>query len=97
MDNNLSPTTTTAFYAQSIASFVLSGTAMAVGIVYLPVNGWMRAFLCLGLLYVITSTVAMAKVVRDRQEVSGLSSRVDKARVEKLLAEHDPFSTKNLA
>jgi hypothetical protein len=29
--------------------------------------------------------------VRDRQEESYVSNRVDRARVDKLIAEHDPF------
>jgi hypothetical protein len=41
---------------------------VAIGIVYLPVGTWVRAFLALGLLYVITSTFTLAKCIRDRQE-----------------------------
>ncbi|WP_203955115.1 YiaA/YiaB family inner membrane protein [Planotetraspora mira] len=85
------PTTTTAFYVQSVISFGVSVTALAVGVAYLPVNGWVRAFLSLGLLYVVTSTFTLAKCVRDRQEESTLVGRVDQARLDKLLAEHDPF------
>jgi hypothetical protein len=84
-------TTTTAFYIQAVISFGISVTALAVGIAYLPVNGWVRAFLSLGLLYVVTSTFTLAKCVRDRQEESTLVGRVDQARLDKLLAEHDPF------
>jgi hypothetical protein len=84
-------TTTTAFYVQAVISFGISMTALAVGIAYLPVNGWVRAFLSLGLLYVVTSTFTLAKCVRDRQEESTLVGRVDQARLDKLLAEHDPF------
>jgi len=32
-------------------------------------------------------------VVRDRQESSAVLTRVDQARLEKLLAEHDPFTS----
>jgi hypothetical protein len=85
------PATTTAFYVQSVISFGVSVTALAVGVAYLPVNGWVRAFLSLGLLYVVTSTFTLAKCVRDRQEESTLVGRVDQARLDKLLAEHDPF------
>jgi hypothetical protein len=30
-------------------------------------------------------------VVRDRQELSEVTTRVDQARLDKLLTEHDPF------
>ncbi|GAA1605506.1 MULTISPECIES: YiaA/YiaB family inner membrane protein [Kribbella] len=91
MTKRIQPQQTAAFYAQAVASFGISLTAMAIGLVYLPAAPWVRAFLTLGLLYVVTSTVVLCKVVRDRQEVSEVSSRVDQARLDKLLTEHDPF------
>jgi hypothetical protein len=61
-------TSSTAFYLQSAISFAVSTTGVALGVVYLPVGTWVRAFLALGLLYVITSTFTLAKCIRDRQE-----------------------------
>ncbi|GAA2996520.1 YiaA/YiaB family inner membrane protein [Streptosporangium longisporum] len=84
-------TTTTAFYAQAVISFGLSVTALAIGITYLPVTVWVRSFMAVGLLYVVTSTFTLAKCVRDRNEEAAVVSRVDQARLDKLLAEHDPF------
>ncbi|WP_067964621.1 YiaA/YiaB family inner membrane protein [Nocardiopsis trehalosi] len=84
-------TATPAFFVQSALSFAVSSVGLGVGILYLPVDAWMRAFVGLGLLYVITSTFTLAKVVRDRQEETAVTSRVDQARLDKLLAEHDPF------
>lgn len=83
--------TTTAFYAQAVISFALSLAAVGLGVAYLPVNGWVRAFLALGLLFTVTSAFTLAKCVRDRQEETYVVSRVDQARLEKLLAEHDPY------
>ena len=84
-------TTTTAFYVQAAASFGLSLFAVAIGVAYLPVGRWERAFLGLGLLYVVTSAFTLAKCVRDREEITHVVSRVDQARIDKLLVEHDPF------
>jgi hypothetical protein len=91
MDTNPQPRTTSAFYVQSIASFGLSLTATVAGIVYLPVGAWIRAFLAVGLLYVVTSAFTLAKCVRDAQEAGTVVRRVDQARMDKLLAEHDPY------
>jgi hypothetical protein len=91
MPKPIQPSQTNAFYLQAILSFALSMTAMTIAIVYLPAAGWIRAFLALGLLYLVTSTVTLCKVVRDRQELSVVTNRVDQARLDKLLAEHDPF------
>jgi hypothetical protein len=91
MTKRIQPSQTAAFYAQAVASFGVSVTAMVIALIYLPAQPWVRAFLALGLLYVVTSTVVLCKVVRDRQELSEVSSRADQARLDKLLSEHDPF------
>jgi hypothetical protein len=83
---------TTAFYAQAIISFGLSLGAVTIGIAYLPVDAWIRAFLLVGLLYSVTSTFTLAKCVRDHHETQRVLHRVDEARLERLIAEHDPFS-----
>ncbi|GAA2740114.1 YiaA/YiaB family inner membrane protein [Kitasatospora cinereorecta] len=88
--------TTAAYYVQAVISFALATAALGLGIAYLPVSAWMRAFLAVGLLYEITSAFTLAKVVRDRQEAGELTSRVDQARLDKLLAEHDPFKVEGM-
>ena len=85
------PATTAAFHVQAIVSFAVSLAAVALAIVYLPADPWIRAFLALAVLYVTTSAFTLAKCVRDRQESLTVVSRVDQARLDKLLAEHDPF------
>jgi hypothetical protein len=85
----LRPHTTTAFYFQAAASFGVSLGAVGFGIAYLPVGGWLRAFLAVGILYTVTSAFTLAKCVRDRQEETAIVSRVDQARLDKLLAEQD--------
>ncbi|MEU8277651.1 YiaA/YiaB family inner membrane protein [Microbispora bryophytorum] len=91
MAQSVKPPTTTAFYLQAVISFAISLVGLAAGIIYLPVTTWVRSFLALGLMYVVTSTFTLAKCVRDRQEEATVVSRVDQARLDKLLAEHDPF------
>jgi hypothetical protein len=89
MTSPLRPRTTTAFFVQCALSFGLSVAALALGLAYLPIGGWPRAFLALGVLYAITSAFGLAKCVRDRQEETAVVSRVDQARLDKLLAEQD--------
>lgn len=90
------PKNTPAFYAQAVASFALAMCAVTVGIVALPVDPWVRGFLALGLLYTVTSAFTLAKCIRDRQEDNALTKRVDQARLDKLITEHDPFKTESL-
>jgi hypothetical protein len=70
---------TTAFFVQAIISFGISMTAVTVGIVYLPAPMWIRAFLGLGILYVITSSFTLAKCIRDRQEADVALGQLDGA------------------
>jgi hypothetical protein len=57
-----------AFFLQSALSFIVSFAAVGLGVVFLPAPVWVRAFLGLAVLYVVTSTFTLAKCVRDRQE-----------------------------
>ncbi|MFD7861231.1 MULTISPECIES: YiaA/YiaB family inner membrane protein [unclassified Streptomyces] len=82
---------TAAFYGQAVASFGVAIGAVAVGIYSLDADAWVRGFLAIGVLYLVTSAFTLAKVIRDRQEAGQLVSRVDQARLDKILAEHDPF------
>lgn len=85
--------TTAAFHLQAMISFAVSSTAVGLGVASLPVDGWMRAFLAIGVLYIVTSSFTLAKCVRDRHEASSVVHRVDEVRLERILAEHDPFRT----
>ncbi|MFE9782768.1 YiaA/YiaB family inner membrane protein [Streptomyces sp. NPDC005775] len=82
---------TAAFYGQAVASFGVAIGAVALGIYSLDADAWVRGFLAIGVLYLVTSAFTLAKVIRDRQEAGQIISRVDQARLEKILAEHDPF------
>jgi hypothetical protein len=88
--------TTTAFYAQSALSFAIALGGLVIGIIYLQVDPWVRAFLSVGALYLVTSAFTLAKCVRDQQENVSVISRLDQARLERLLAEFDPYQAPNL-
>ena len=84
---------TTAFAAQAAISFGASLFAMLVAVYFMEADPWVKGFLALGTLYLTTSTFTLAKVVRDMQEDQRVFHRIDQARVDKLLAEHDPFKS----
>ncbi|WP_406859942.1 YiaA/YiaB family inner membrane protein [Streptomyces sp. HUAS MG47] len=83
---------TAAYYMQAVISFGIALGAVGLGILNLDADVWVRAFLGIAVLYLTTSAFTLAKVVRDRQEAGQIVSRVDQARLEKLLADHDPFT-----
>ena len=90
---NTTPTTknTTAFYAQSAMAFGLALFTMLIAIYYLPVEPWPRAFLALGTVFLTSSAFSLAKCVRDAQETQYVVSRLDQARLDKILADHNPW------
>ena len=89
MSTPLRPRTTSAFFLQAATSFAVSLAVTLIGIGYLHESAWVRGFLALGLLYVVTSAFTLAKCIRDRQEEIALVSRVDQARLDKLLSQQD--------
>jgi hypothetical protein len=80
---------------QAAISFGVSLAVTIIGIGYLADSRWVRAFLALGVLYVVTSSFTLAKCIRDRQEDVAIVSRVDQAKLDKLLAEQDVLQVKS--
>ena len=85
------PKNTNAFFMQAGISFGIALLTMIFAVLYLPGDPWIRAFLGLGVMYLTTSSFTLAKCVRDAQENQAVQARLDQARVERILSEHDPF------
>jgi hypothetical protein len=88
-DMNTSPSS--AWVVQTWLSFALSVGVTAMGIYWLPVDGWVKGFIAMGLLFSVGSTFNLAKTVRDQHEAERLHKRIDEARVSKYISEHDPL------
>jgi hypothetical protein len=80
-----------AWVIQTWLSFFISISATTIGILYLPVDGWIKGFMGMGLAFSVGSTISLAKTQRDLHEANKLTSRIEEARVEKILSEHDTF------
>ena len=91
MDTPIASKNTNAFYLQAAISFGVALLTMIFSVFYLPADTWVRAFLGLGIMYLTTSAFTLAKCVRDAQENQAVHIRLDQARVDRILAEHDPF------
>ncbi|MFD4528019.1 YiaA/YiaB family inner membrane protein [Streptomyces sp. NPDC058470] len=64
---------TAAFYGQAVASFAVAIVATAIGIFKLDANAWVRSFLGIAVLYLVTSSFTLAKVIRDKQDAQSAS------------------------
>ncbi|WP_328870260.1 YiaA/YiaB family inner membrane protein [Streptomyces sp. NBC_00287] len=69
-DTSVKQQNTAAFYGQSVASFAVAMAATAIGIYQLEADPWVRAFLGVAVLYLVTSAFTLAKVIRDRQDAT---------------------------
>ncbi|MER5430317.1 YiaA/YiaB family inner membrane protein [Streptomyces sp. NPDC002588] len=61
---------TAAFHGQAVASFAVAMAATAIGIFKLDADAWVRAFLGIAVLYLVTSAFTLAKVIRDKQDAA---------------------------
>jgi len=82
---------TNAWIFQCWASFIISLSATSIGIFYLPVDMWVKSFVGMGLTFSVSSSFTLAKTIRDNNEATRLTARIDEARVEKILADHHPL------
>jgi hypothetical protein len=58
-------TTTNAWRFQSWTAFVLSFGITAIGILWLPLGIWPKAFLGMGFLFTVAQCFTLAKTIRD--------------------------------
>jgi hypothetical protein len=80
-----------AWVFQTWASFILSISITSIGIYNLPVDNWIKGFMGMGLAFSVGSTFSLAKTTRDMYESKKLTSRIEEAKVEKLLSQHEPM------
>jgi len=80
---------TQAWIAQVWISFLLAVGASAVGIVYAPIDPWIKAYIGMGYLFSLGSTFTLAKTIRDDHEASKLVNRLTDARAEKILRDFE--------
>ena len=80
---------TPAWMFQVWASFTIAIGATAIGIAYLPLDAWLRAFLGMGLMFSVGSAFSLAKTLRDNHEAKRLLNRLSEAKTEKIIREYE--------
>ncbi|WP_017294573.1 YiaA/YiaB family inner membrane protein [Geminocystis herdmanii] len=86
---NFNQTHSSAWVIQTWLSFVISIGATSIGIIYLPVDVWIKGYMGMGLIFTVGSTVSLTKTQRDIHEASRIISKLEEAKVERILAEHN--------
>jgi hypothetical protein len=77
-----------AWIFQTWAAFILSIGMTTTGIIYLPVDVWVKGFMGMGLGFSVGSTFSLAKTQRDLHEATRLTSKIEEAKVEQILSQH---------
>ena len=72
----------------SYVSFAAAVAAIAVGVVMLGENWWIRGYFAMAAILLIQSCFSLAKTLRDVHESGIFHNRVENARTENLLREH---------
>ena len=91
MKNIVRQKDTNAWILQVWLSFIIAVSATIAGIIYLPVDNWIKGYMGMGLVFTIGSSFTLAKTIRDQKESGQIMARIEEARVEKLLAENSPL------
>ena len=69
------------------ASFFASVAMVGVGILFAPIDIWIKAYFARGAALLVQSCITMTKTLRDVHESSRFVNRIEDARAERLLME----------
>ena len=69
------------------ASFFASVAMVGVGILFAPIDIWIKAYFAMGAALLVQSCITMTKTLRDVHESSKFVNRIEDARAERLLME----------
>ncbi|ACA18920.1 YiaAB two helix domain protein [Methylobacterium sp. 4-46] len=78
---------TSAWVAFTYASFLGAATMVGGGILFLPLDLWIKGYLAMGVVMLVQSCVTLVKTVRDVHESKRMVNRIEDARAERLLME----------
>ncbi len=67
------------------ASFAASLGMVALGILFMPLDIWVKGYFAMGLVMLVQSCITMTKTVRDRHEAARLLNRIEDAKAERIL------------
>jgi hypothetical protein len=78
---------TGSWVAFTYASFLGALGMVAVGILFAPIDLWIKAYFAMGTAFLVQAAITMTKTVRDVHENSRLVNRIEDAKAERLLME----------
>ncbi|MDR7039910.1 MULTISPECIES: YiaA/YiaB family inner membrane protein [Methylobacterium] len=82
---NETPRHSSAWVSFTYASFIGAAAMVGFGILFLPVDFWLKGYLAMGVVMLVQSCVTVTKTVRDVHEAKRMVNRIEDARTERLL------------
>ena len=76
-----------AWISFTYASFFAAVGMVGVGILFAPIDIWIKAYFAMGAALLVQSCITMTKTLRDVHESSKMVNRIEDARAERLLME----------
>ena len=76
-----------AWVSFTYASFSGAVGMVAAGIIFLPVDMWVKAYFAMGVVLLVQTCITLTKTIRDVHESKRLVNRIEDAKTERLLME----------
>ena len=74
-----------AWVAFTYASFIGSAAMVALGILFMPMDIWVKGYLAMGVVMLVQSCITATKTLRDVHEGRRMVNRIEDAKTERLL------------
>jgi hypothetical protein len=74
-----------AWVAFTYASFLGSAAMVGLGILFMPIDIWIKGYLAMGTLMLVQSCITATKTIRDVHEGRRMVNRIEDAKTERLL------------
>jgi hypothetical protein len=88
MSSKYQNSNTQAFSTLAWISFGVSFIGMVVGLIYLKMDIYQKAFIGMTYLFSISSCFVLAKVVRDKQEGEDYVKKIENAKNEQMISKY---------
>ena len=69
------------------ASFLGAVGMVAIGILFAPIDVWLKAYFAMGAVMLVQSCITVTKTIRDVHEGASFLNRIEDAKTERLLME----------
>jgi hypothetical protein len=78
-----------AWVAFNYANVLIALTMTIGGVLFLPLDIWIKGYLLMGIAMLVSSSISVTKTIRDVQEAGRLISKIEDAKTEQLLMRMD--------